>query len=74
MADIAGEILANAAPTVASKNLLFCWKSLGRNTPDLQTPRHHSKATEAIVCGYPGYTTAIKQLHMNGTTAKGDTV
>lgn len=73
-AEIAGEILVSATPTVALKTLLFCWKSLGRNNTDLQTPRLHSKATEVIVYGYPDYTTAIKQWHMDGTTAKGDTV
>lgn len=73
MDDIARKILVNAAPTVALENLLFCWKSL-RSTTDLQTLRSHSKAIEAIVCGYSDYTTTAKQLYVDSTTTMGDTV
>lgn len=74
MDDIAGEILVNVAPTVALENLLFCWNSLRRSTTDLQTPRSHSKATEAIVYGYTDYTTTTKRLYVDGKTTIGDTV
>jgi len=73
MDDVAGEILANVTLTAALENLLFCWNSLRRST-GLQTPRSHSKATEAVVYGYSDYTTATKQLYVDGTTTMGDTV
>lgn len=74
MDDIAGKILVNVAPTVALENSLFCWKSLIRSTTDLKTPRSRSKAIEAIVYGYSDYTSAAKQLYVDGTTTMGDIV
>lgn len=72
--DIAEEILVNFTSSAALENLLFCWKSLRRSTTDLQTPRAHSKANEAIFNGYSDYTTSTKQLYVDGTTTMGDAV